>query len=189
MGDYPGEAQNPATWEASYLMVSLRGFFADTWIASIRVGFLNVRPAIPVLRSVGIAPLSGMDRSGRPFLRLPIVCGIERSVVISSELFATYRQRGFSMTALCLAFADSGIHFDPATGQRLPLFSFSGEHALRPLWLPDCYKSAEVLPSRNIYTIWRPSGCILEYHPWTGKKISRPELLIGGRGQWARVRG
>lgn len=141
----------------------------------------SVKAAIPQLYQVGILP------HGASTPMFPNSCTIVPNgwgVSVSHELMAKYRARGFSEVAVCLALGASGVNFDPATGRRIPLYSYPGQlEDPHPLWLPDCFKSVEIEPNMNYIVGWRPTGCRMRYNPTTGLKITDPsviELTSGG---------
>jgi hypothetical protein len=141
--------------------------------------FPRERISVTALQSVGIVPQDAFRTQ-----KMPISCNEVPNgwgLTISDELYQSYRRRGFSRQALCLALGGSHVLFDPATGRRLPLYQIPGDiSGLRPLWLSDCYRQIQVLPNQGFqqYLIyWRPTGCIIRYHPSTGLPITKPELV------------
>ena len=143
--------------------------------------FRREKVPISALKAAGIVPQTAMDTKA-----LAIDCDEIPNgwgVSISNELFAEYKDRGFSRTAVCLALGSSDVNFDPATGKPLNLYELDDSAGLRPLWVPDCYREVSIV-SRGGYLIgWRPTGCTVRYHPSTGLRIDDPsvvELAAGG---------
>jgi hypothetical protein len=150
--------------------------------------FPREKLSVDVLRSAGIVPQNAWDsknnRSGR---MLPVSCDEIPNgwgVTLSNELFEEYRRRGFSRSAVCLALGGNDIHFDPQTGQRLNLYEIPDDiFGLRPAWLPDCYKSVQVVRKSGYLVAWRPTGCTIRFHPSTGlpiKNAAMVEVTAGG---------
>jgi hypothetical protein len=79
----------------------------------------------------------------RPF---PNSCGPAGNpkLSISNELLQHFRTRGFSLESVCLGLS-SHIHYDPETGQQLPLANLvelgRGREMVIPLNLPDCFRN------------------------------------------------
>jgi hypothetical protein len=128
------------------------------------------------LRAAGIAPQSASNMKPEP-----ISCDVVPNgwgVTISKELYDNYRQRGFSEKSLCLALGTSGVYFNPDTGERLNLYEITGDiFGLRPLRLPDCYRTVRVIGTGGYLIGWQPTGCQMRYHPSTGLPIEHPGLV------------
>jgi hypothetical protein len=144
--------------------------------------------SIEVLRAAGIVPQNVWDsKNKRQGNTLPISCDEVPNgwgVTLSNELYEAYRQRGFSRTAVCLALGGNGVYFDPETGKQLRLYRISDDDfSVRPIWLPDCYRSVQVIREGGYSIGWRPTGCSMRYHPSTGLPIGSQdvvELSAGG---------
>jgi hypothetical protein len=144
--------------------------------------------SIEVLRAAGIVPQNVWDaKNNRSGNLLPVSCDEVPNgwgVTLSNELYEAYRQRGFSRTAVCLALGGNRVYFDPATGQQLRLYRVGDDTlSVRPIWLPDCYRSVQVIREGGYLIGWRPTGCSMRYHPSTGLPIVSQdvvELSAGG---------
>jgi hypothetical protein len=117
--------------------------------------------SIAKLRSYGIAltPL----RSGGGFANAcptktytPFGAGFEETpfaLSISDDMLGHFKERGFSLEALCLAMRSPLLH-DSATGKALPLASVSG-WGLLPLNVPDCFKNGTPFLDCTINYFWQ----------------------------------
>jgi hypothetical protein len=139
------------------------------------------------LRKAGIAWLGVAD--------LPIRCpfqGVGHTPTLSRDLFDHYRNRGFSLRSLCLALGSYDVRYDPSTGHRLNRYQLAGMEDLEqgdiefyrfPLHVPDCFRTVEVLEDKGATVVWRPTGCVVRYHPKTGASVrnaSAVRLHTGG---------
>lgn len=138
--------------------------------------------SVNVLRAAGIVAENVWDaKNSRSGATLP-VCRDEVpngwGVTLSNELFEAYRQRGFTKAAVCLALGGNDVYFDPATGRQLKLYRVTGDTlSLRPIWLPDCYRTVQVIRKGGYLIGWRPTGCTMRYHPSTGLPIASQEVV------------
>lgn len=135
--------------------------------------------SVKALRSVGLLPQGAFS-----YKQFPIACDIVPNgwgVSISNELYSYYKGRGFTEKAVCLGLGTDGVNFDPATGKRLPIYKLSGDvfDLLYPLYLPDCFRTVEIVDNKTPgYLLrWRPTNCQIHYHPTTGVKVSDPRLV------------
>jgi hypothetical protein len=113
---------------------------------------------------------------------------------ISDAFFAPYREKGFPIANLCLALKAGGeIRFDPETGTRMPTYvrlgtPFNDEYLLI---VPSCLARGKFQKVNGSVTFarLRPIGCRLNFHPWSGRPLSRElaealskvfVLLVGG---------
>jgi hypothetical protein len=138
--------------------------------------------ALRDLRRVGLMPQAAEMDPEKLGRQLPIRCEIVPNgwgVSLSNDLMNEYRRRGFSVDAVCLALGGWGVHYDPETGKRLHLYKARGLDRLwRPTWVPDCFKSVRMVSAMMGGEIgWVPTGCSMAYHPTTGVRIIRPELV------------
>jgi hypothetical protein len=156
------------------------------WMLRDHLKCLNIdslkreRLSVKVLRAAGIAPQEAS-------LGFDISCEAEVpngwGVTISDELYSSYQSRGFSKTALCFALGSGDVFFDPETGRQLKLYTVGQDPMTHPIWVPNCFKKVEILKKLGHHNSWRPSGCVLRYHPTTGLPIDDAkvvELWAGG---------
>jgi hypothetical protein len=135
--------------------------------------------SVKVLRTAGIVSQFASKT-------LPVSCDevIEGcGVTISRELYKAYQRRGFSRTSVCLALGGNDVYFDPETGRQLKLYHISGDEELRPIWVPNCFRSVKIVGKGGYLIGWRPTGCSMRYHPSTGLRIRNQkavELSAGG---------
>lgn len=153
--------------------------------------FRKEQLSVASLKAAGLVPQSATNTKALPIScdQIPNGWGVS----ISTELFQMYRKRGFSPEAICFGLGSSWVNFDPETGQLLKLYEINGDiFGLRPLWLPDCYSQLQITGRGGYLIGWRPTGCAMRFHPSTGKRISKPELVelaAGGEagGAWTKT--
>lgn len=114
--------------------------------------------------------------------------GEGQTISLSPDLAAHYKQRGFSLTAMCLGLASERVNFDPSTGASIPQYEIVGETGAFgrfPFFLPDCYRKVRVLAGRNSgWVRWRPDGCDLRYDPITGARLQHSgDVLVTTGGE------
>jgi hypothetical protein len=114
---------------------------------------------------------------------------------VSDEFFSPYREKGFSLKTLCLSLkAGDQIRFDPETGARMPTYArlkvpFNEEYLLIA---PSCLARGEFVESKPddvAFAKLSPIGCRVNFHPWSGRRLSDAiaetftklfELFVGG---------
>jgi hypothetical protein len=135
------------------------------------------RVTVNALRRAGIVSRWDSDESDRKSISCHPL--LSDGVTVSDKLYRAYLQRGFSKTALCFALGGYDVYFDPATGQRLDLYKLQKDQdGARPLWVSDCYREIVITNSgKDHHRSWRPTSCILRYHPSTGLAITKPDLV------------
>jgi hypothetical protein len=109
------------------------------------------------------------------------------TISLSREVVDQYRQRGFSLRALCLALASHQVRFDPSNGSalqryQLPGYGRSSEYQF-PFFIPDCFREVKILADRHFEVEWRPAGCEIHYDPASGSAVtssSAVRLVTGG---------
>jgi hypothetical protein len=102
------------------------------------------------------------------------------TIAISKDIVAAHERRGFSLPKLCLMLAAGTVRYDPVTGERLPTYLFSGwpDYGLPKEFLlkvPDCFKAGAISGMGTYLPSFKPTGCQLNYHPWTGRRLSADE--------------
>lgn len=139
---------------------------------------------------------AGIDWLG-PESKLPVSCpyqGEGWTLSFSKDLYASYKGRGFSLRAICLALASGDIHYDPSTGQRIRGYILKeeerGAEEVHPFRVPDCFREVEVIEGDGTAEVlWRPRGCDVKFDPRSGRRVSSPKkvrLLTGGGAGGAR---
>lgn len=101
---------------------------------------LKIKGTAAELRSFGVA----VDASGiEPFPNSCDGAGNRKPAIsVSNEMLDHFRERGFSLTSLCLALG-SRVRFNPETGEALPRFVVSDLPETEvTLNVPDCFKNA-----------------------------------------------
>jgi hypothetical protein len=105
---------------------------------------------------------------------------------LSEQAFAPYRSKGFDLKNLCMVLTSGQIRFDPETGQRLPTYviihhyrqndgtisNFASDELL--FYAPPCFARGKITRG-NLFAQMKPLGCTVEYHPWSGRKLSSEE--------------
>lgn len=110
--------------------------------------------------------------------------GEAHTISLSQDIIASHKERGFSLAKLCLMLATGSVRYDPDTGERLPTYLFAGwpdygffsEEFL--LKVPSCFKSGAISGMGTYWHKFTPSGCQLNYHPWTGRRLSPTEAKV-----------
>jgi len=121
--------------------------------------------------------------------KLPIDCpyqGEGWTVSFSREFYESYKARGFTLKAMCLALGSSDVRFDPETGRPLRCYSLAGweDGGCFPFYVSDCFRTYDLISGNDTAEQkWRPAGCNIRYHPKTGKRVNSAfaiTLFTGG---------
>jgi hypothetical protein len=121
--------------------------------------------------------------------------GEGHTLAVSNDIKAAHEAKGFSFAKVCLMLATGSVRYDPETGERLPTYLFAGwpdygfpeEYLLK---IPSCFKSGRIDGMGTYWHKFHPSGCKLNYHPWTGRRLDASEtqaysvaLLVDAGGE------
>ncbi len=113
---------------------------------------------------------------------------------VAEKTYHRYKQQGFNSNNLCLALTSGAIRFDPETGERLPTYVFiSSTHSASkefPFFVPRCFGHGrtKVEPQRGGATM-KPIGCVVKYHPWSGRELRPAESKFFTREASLEVAG
>jgi hypothetical protein len=106
--------------------------------------------------------------------------GDKHTLSLSRALVERYTSKQFSLDKLCLMLATGRVRFDPRSGRRLPTYLFPGWpsygfHEEFLLDVPECFREGAIHGMGTHVVSFRPTGCQLNYHPWSGRKLNQEE--------------
>lgn len=136
------------------------------------------------LVDIGISWLE--EKTPDEFVKCPYQ-GEAHTISISKLIVYSHRKRGFNIDKLCLMLAAGSVRYDPESGRRLNTYLFSGwpDYGFFPeeflLEVPDCFKSGAVQGKGTYWHKFKPTGCRLNFHPWTGRRLSVDEKAVYAR--------
>jgi hypothetical protein len=103
--------------------------------------------------------------------------GEGHTLSLSNDIISSHERKGFSLAKVCLMLATGSVRYDPETGERLPTYLFTGwpDYGFFPeeflLKIPTCFKAGKIDGMGTYSHSFKPSGCKLNYHPWTGRRL------------------
>jgi hypothetical protein len=158
----------------------------------------NDEGSLKLFRDFGILPCCSTPKTfnlNAPYKSPDIGAG-HYSMKFSDEAIKRYRQQGFNVRSLWLALTSGEIRFDPETGERLPTYVFI-EHAgdgkvvisdEYPFFVPGCFSRGKT-KVEHLGATMKPIGCVVKYHPWSGRKLSPAESRFFTREASLRAAG
>jgi hypothetical protein len=107
---------------------------------------------------------------------------------LTARTYQQYAQAGFDSDTLCMVLTSGQIRFDPETGERLPTYVIAdsdgsgGSTALGselPFYAPSCFSRGRTRVERQrLSATTHPLGCTVNFHPWSGRRLSPQEVAF-----------
>ena len=122
----------------------------------------------------------------------PLVCNFKvlahtSEIHMTPAFFERYKKAKIPLRQLCMVLLSGQVRFNPETGERLPTFvvlseqvdekgekSFLASDEL-PLMVPECFGKGKMSRPQSFVSQMEPVGCTVNYHPWSGRKLSTTE--------------